>query len=576
LITLIIKNLSKKIKIYSIIAVLFMFISGMLDIISIGIVIPIITLFIDPSVFSSNEIIATITDLLLIDSDEIDAFKLIIYFIIIVILSSLFKIVTLNFSLRLSRRIGAEISSKIFKNILMRPYKENLYSKSNEIVSTLTQRADSLTGLVYQFFSFMSVCLSLFMMLAFSLFINAKYTIVLIFLVLLIYITIGFFSKRVLKSKSKTLYLAVNERTKTMQSALNNLREIILNFSQDELSKIFSKSETSFRKTEANVAFLSMFPRYLLEGLAIIALSIFALILYKLQNNSSEILIILGTIVFATSKLLPIFSQIYTSWSNFYGYHKTLLDVTDLINIKHENKFVREIINSKRFNFNKYIEFKDVYYQYPYSKHQILKKLNFKIKLGEKVAIIGKTGSGKSTIISLLCGLLDDYKGSIHVDNLDIKKINFQEWIKNISHVPQEIFLSNDTIYDNIKFLNEENKEINKKEILRAADLATVTEFADQKENKINTVVGDNGKNLSGGQKQRVGLARGFLKKTKILILDEATNQLDKKTEEKIYNNIEKNFPNITLIVITHNHNLLDFFDKVINLDEDESTITNT
>ena len=575
MITLIIKNLSKKIKIYSIIAVLFMFISGMLDIISIGIVIPIITLFIDSSVFSSNEIVATITDLLLIDSDEIDAFKLIIYFIIIVILSSLFKIVTLNFSLRLSRRIGAEISSKIFKNILMRPYKENLYSKSNEIVSTLTQRADSLTGLVYQFFSFMSVCLSLFMMLAFSLFINAKYTIVLIFLVLLIYITIGFFSKRVLKSKSKTLYLAVNERTKTMQSALNNLREIILNFSQDELSKIFSKSETSFRKTEAHVAFLSMFPRYLLEGLAIIALSIFALILYKLQNNSSEILIILGTIVFATSKLLPIFSQIYTSWSSFYGYHKTLLDVTDLINIKHENKFVREIINSKRFNFNKYIEFKDVYYQYPYSKHQILKKLNFKIKLGEKVAIIGKTGSGKSTIISLLCGLLDDYKGSIHVDNLDIKKINFQEWIKNISHVPQEIFLSNDTIYDNIKFLKDDT-EVDKNELHSAADLATVTEFAEQKENKFNTVVGDNGKNLSGGQKQRVGLARGFLKKTKILILDEATNQLDKKTEEKIYNNIEKNFPNITLIVITHNHNLLDFFDKVINLDEDESTITNT
>lgn len=576
MIKLIIKNVSKKIKIYSIIAVLFMFISGMLDIISIGIVIPIITLFIDPSVFSSNKIIATITDLLLIDSNEIDALKLITYFIIIVILSSLFKIVTLNFSLRLSRKIGAEISSKIFKNILMRPYKENLYSKSNEIVSSLTQRADSLTGLVYQFFSFMSVCLSLFIMLIFSLFINAKYTIVLTFLVLLIYIIIGTFSKRVLKSKSKILYLAVNERTKTMQSALNNLREIILNFSQDELSKIFSKSETSYRKTEAHVAFLSIFPRYLLEGLAIIALSIFALILYKLQNNSSEILIILGTIVFATSKLLPIFSQIYNSWSSFYGYHKTLLDVTDLINIKHENKFVREIENSKRFNFNKYIEFKDVYYQYPYSKNQILKKLNFKIKLGEKVAIIGKTGSGKSTIISLLCGLLDDYKGSIHVDNLDIKKINFQEWIKNISHVPQEIFLSNDTIYDNIKFLNEENKEINKKEILRAADLATVTEFADQKENKINTVVGDNGKNLSGGQKQRVGLARGFLKKTKILILDEATNQLDKKTEEKIYNNIEKNFPNITLIVITHNHNLLDFFDKVINLDEDVSTITNT
>ena len=547
----------------------------MLDIISIGIVIPLITIFVDPSILLNSKIIASITELLLIDIEKIDALKLIIYFILVIILSSIFKILTLYLSLRVSRKIGAEISSKIFKNILMRPYAESLYNKSSEIISSLTQRSDSITGLVYYFFILVSACLSLLLMLTVSLFINSKYTLIIVFVFLLFYITVGIFSKKILKSKSEILLLNVNERTKTMQSALNNLREIIINFSQNKLSGIFSKSETSFRKTEAQVAFLSLYPRYLMEGIAIIALGIFALILFKLQNNSSEILIIIGTMVFAASKLLPYFSQIYNSWSNFYGYHKTLLDIVSLINIKHEQKFVKNSKNEKRFNFNEYIEFKDVTYKYPNSKNQNLKKLNFKIKLGEKVAILGKTGSGKSTVISLLCGLLDGYKGKIFVDGLDIKKINFQEWIKNISYVPQEIFLSNDTIYDNIKFLKNDT-EVDKNELYRAADLATVTEFAEQKENKFNTVVGDNGKNLSGGQKQRVGLARGFLKKTKILILDEATNQLDKKTEEKIYSNIKKNFPNITLIVITHDHNLLDFFDKVINLDEDESTIINT
>ena len=547
----------------------------MLDIISIGIVIPLITIFVDPTILLNSKIIASITELLLIDIEKIDALKLIIYFILVIILSSIFKILTLYLSLRVSRKIGAEISSKIFKNILMRPYAESLYNKSSEIISSLTQRSDSITGLVYYFFILVSACLSLLLMLTVSLFINSKYTLIIVFVFLLFYITVGIFSKKILKSKSEILLLNVNERTKTMQSALNNLREIIINFSQNKLSGIFSKSETSFRKTEAQVAFLSLYPRYLMEGIAIIALGIFALILFKLQNNSSEILIIIGTMVFAASKLLPYFSQIYNSWSNFYGYHKTLLDIVSLINIKHEQKFVKDSKNEKRFNFNEYIEFKDVTYKYPNSKNQNLKKLNFKIKLGEKVAILGKTGSGKSTVISLLCGLLDGYKGKIFVDGLDIKKINFQEWIKNISYVPQEIFLSNDTIYDNIKFLKNDT-EVDKNELYRVADLATVTEFAEQKENKFNTVVGDNGKNLSGGQKQRVGLARGFLKKTKILILDEATNQLDKKTEEKIYSNIKKNFPNITLIVITHNHNLLDFFDKVINLDEDESTIINT
>jgi ATP-binding cassette, subfamily B, bacterial PglK len=553
---------------------LFIFVSGMLDIISIGIVVPLITLFVDPNILLNSKTIISIAELLLIDVVKIDALTLIIYFILVIILSSLFKILTLYFSLRVSKKIGAEISSKIFKNILMRPYAESLYNKSSEIISSLTQRADSITGLVYYFFVLVTACLSLLLMLTVSLFLNSKYTLIILFVFLLFYITVGIFSKKILKSKSEILLLSVNERTKTMQSALNNLREIIINFSQNELSGIFSKSETSYRKTEAQVAFLSLYPRYLMEGITIIALGVFALILFKLQNNSSEILIIIGTMVFAASKLLPYFSQIYNSWSNFYGYHKTLLDIVSLINIKHEQKFVKNSKDEKEFSFNEYVEFKDVTYKYPNSKNQNLKKLNFKIKLGEKIAIIGKTGSGKSTVISLLCGLLDDYKGNIFVDSLDIKKINFQGWIRNISYVPQEIFLSNDTIYDNIKFLKDDT-EVDKNELHRAADLATVTEFAEQKENKINTVVGDNGKNLSGGQKQRVGLARGFLKKTKILILDEATNQLDKKTEEKIYNNIEKNFPNITLIVITHNHNLLDFFDKVINLDEDESTITN-
>lgn len=551
------------------------FVSGMLDIISIGIVVPLIAIFVDPNILLNNKIIISITELLLIDIEKIDALKLIIYFILVIISSSLFKILTLYFSLRISRQIGAEISSKIFKNILMRPYAESLYNKSSEIISSLTQRADSITGLVYYFFILVTACLSLLLMLSVSLFINAKYTLIIVFVFLLFYTTIGLISKKILKAKSEILLLSVNERTKTMQSALNNLREIIINFSQNELSGIFSKSETSFRKTEAQVAFLSIYPRYLMEGITIIAFSVFALILFKLQNNSSEILVIIGTMVFAASKLLPYFSQIYNSWSSFYGYHKTLLDIVSLISIKHEKKFVKNSKNEKRFSFNEYVEFKDVAYKYPNSINQNLKKLNFKIKLGEKVAIIGKTGSGKSTVISLLCGLLDGYKGNIFVDGLDIKKINFQEWLKNISYVPQEIFLSNDTIYDNIKFLKNDT-EVDKDELNRAADLATVTEFVEQKENKINTVVGDNGKNLSGGQKQRVGLARGFLKKTKILILDEATNQLDKKTEEKIYSNIKKNFPNITLIVITHNHNLLDFFDKVINLDEDELTITNT
>ena len=147
---------------------LFIFVSGMLDIISIGIVVPLITLFVDPNILLNSKTIISIAELLLIDVVKIDALTLIIYFISVIILSSLFKILTLYFSLRVAKKIGAEISSKIFKNILMRPYVESLYNKSSEIISSLTQRSDSITGLVYYFFILVSACLSLLLMLTLS------------------------------------------------------------------------------------------------------------------------------------------------------------------------------------------------------------------------------------------------------------------------------------------------------------------------------------------------------------------------------------------------------------------------
>ncbi|WP_435151284.1 ABC transporter ATP-binding protein [Candidatus Pelagibacter bacterium nBUS_44] len=566
MIKILLKQLTKKTKISSILAILFMFVSGLLDTISIGLVIPLITVFIDPNVFLNNEIIKKISQVLLIDLNNLTAIKMIIYFVGVVILSSIFKLLTLKLSLVLSRKVGSEISSKVFKKIIMRPYKENLYSKSNEIISSLTQRMDSLTGLTYHFFSFISVSMTLLVMLVFALTISFKITIIVLLSIIFFYIIIATYTKKILKKKSQILYLAVNERTKVMQNALNSLREIIINFSQDKLGEIFSKYERTYRQTEAQVSFLSLFPRYVLEGFAIILLTIFALILFTLETNSSEILIILGTIVFATSKLLPLFSQCYIAWSMFYGYHKTVGDVVEMMLFEEDKRFVKNEKDIKNFPFKHSIEFKNISYKYPNSEKEIIKNLNFKINSGEKIAIIGKTGSGKSTIVSLLSGLLNDYGGEINVDGIDLKDIKFQEWISNFSHVPQEIFLSNDSIYENIKFLNKKNNNYDE-EIINAANIAAVTEFSEQKENKLYYNVGDNGKNLSGGQKQRIGLARAFLQKRKILILDEATNQLDSKMEETIFKNIIDNFKDITLIVITHKKNDLDFFDKIINLD---------
>ena len=213
------------------------------------------------------------------------------------------------------------------------------------------------------------------------------------------------------------------------------------------------------------------------------------------------------------------------------------------------------------------IVFDNVSFTYPDSGIEALKDLSFTIKKGETFAILGKTGSGKSTIANLLLRLNDPSKGSLKVNDHNLKEVNLYQHRERLGYVPQEVFLFSDTIKGNIAF-GDVNKEQDKNEVLSAAKKAAIHDNIESFEAGYETVVGERGVTLSGGQKQRVSIARALLKSPDVLLLDDCLSAVDTETEEEILSNIDRITKNKTTIIVSHRISSAKNADKIIVLDD--------
>jgi ABC-type multidrug transport system fused ATPase/permease subunit len=276
---------------------------------------------------------------------------------------------------------------------------------------------------------------------------------------------------------------------------------------------------------------------------------------------------VLRALALGAQRLLPLMQLIYTGRTQLVGNRQVLQEVLDLLEAPIPEEYLPDTPREP-VPFEKSIALKNVWFAYD-SATPVLRNLNFTIRKGAKVGFIGKTGSGKSTTIDLIMGLLEPTKGSVQIDGKALNARTRRGWQQQIAHVPQAIFLSDSSIAENIAF-GVDREKVDMDRVREAARKAALAVFSEAMPQQYDTAVGERGVRLSGGQRQRIGIARALYKRASVLVFDEATSALDNQTESAVMEAIAALGRDLTVILIAHRLSTVAVCDEVIRLEAGE------
>ena len=493
----------------------------------------------------------------------------IILFISFIITSSLLRLYNLRLLTLTTSLISVEIATKLFSNYIYQTYEEHISDRTDNFVNLCTREIERFTESIGGLFNLCTSSTTSLAILITLIFINPKITISLIIIFSITYFIISKLTiKRFIKN-GKFISNSGKKQIQIIQESSLGFVEMLLHSNQSLLKKNYYNNEKILRSKSLENNFLSLAPKFIIEAILIIGAVLLVSLVQLNQNlDSGYILPTLGVLALGGQKLLPSINQIYGGISSIRANSIAVKSInstfTKITNIYKDDEFSNDSNNLIEFDNLNLI---DVDFAYR-NKKIILKNINLEIKKGEKIGLIGTTGSGKTTLINLIMGLLKPTKGEIKINDKSLfssfdSKNNISDWQSSISHVPQEIFLKDGNIAENISY-GDNNFNQNISEIKKLARISQLDDLIKKNKEGIFFQVGERGSNLSGGQKQRIGIARALYKKSSFLILDEATSALDNETEAKLIENIEKYFPKLTVISIAHRISSLKNYDKII------------
>ncbi len=481
---------------------------------------------------------------------------------IIFILKSFFLIYLSWVQSKFGSTLTYELNNKLFKGYLNQDYFFHLNNNSAILLRNI-QNIGQFTAVTQALINLsveISLVVSIF---AFMVFIEPLGSIsVAIFLLIFVGLFQSFTRKKLLKwGYLKQKYSG--EANMYLLQGLGGVRDIKIYGKENYFSNQFSKVNKELTNLMVKYGITNLLPRIYLELISILGLVTLVLIMLFQDNDPARLIGVIGVFSIAAYRLIPSMNRIMSSTQVFKNSKASIdlifSEILEIEKIVEKNdKFNHEI------NFNNSISFENVSFSYPSSNKSVLNNISIDFKKGDYVGIVGGSGAGKSTMIDLLIGLYNPTNGCIKIDNinlLDCKK----SWQNKIGYVPQNIYLFDDTILNNIAF-GIPTDEINLEKLRTALIEAELFDFVESLPDGLNTKIGERGSRLSGGQKQRIGIARALYNNPSIIIFDEATNSLDKLTEKKIIESIDKLKGVRTIISITHNTSTIAKCDKIYQI----------
>jgi len=542
-----------------------MFLVSILEAFSIGLIFPISQL-----IFNDDKVFLK---LLFFDNKNENILFLIFLFIFIIILKNIFfSFVHYRISV-FSENIRNNLARFIFNKYIFTDYLEYLKLKPGETIRNLSSYPSIYQQYIFTGISLIQEIFIVFMITTILLVTSFNATILGLISILFIVIFSKFIFKKRLKNIGMTLAENTAKYSKYIHFSMSCIKDIKLFQSENEFEKRFNNFFEKYSKASALNQFLNSLPKFLAEIYLTIIMGILFLYIHLSGLNIENYLSTMSVFAVAALRLLPSGSKIIINNNTISFLNPMISDILDLFKKQNNDKIktvVEDIITKNlkdTYDEKNYFEVKDLNFHFLNGKNKIETKLinlSFKIQKNSIFGIIGKSGSGKSTLLNIICGLINPISGAILYKNQDIRNLK-DSWKKKIGYVPQEVKIFDDTLLNNITMYNREFLKNDKINIY--LDILNLKEFVDTLPEGLQTILGSEGIELSVGQKQRIGLLRAIIRDPEILILDETTSSLDKKTEDLILSFINKIKKNKTIIFISHDQNLSNIYDEKINLD---------
>ncbi|WGZ96167.1 MAG: ABC transporter ATP-binding protein [Candidatus Thiothrix putei] len=558
------RHLGKKRRSQFLLLLIMMLMTMFAEVISIGAVIPFLTALTTPELLFNAEWFKFVVVGLGISSSKQLLLPLTMTFIAAAAFSAGMRILLLWANSRLTVAMGVQLRSELYTLALYQPYEYHAANNSSDLISMTTEKVANViySGVLHVLMLVSALVMSIAVIVTLML-VNIWVALVAFAVLGGGYVLMGFLVRQRIEKNSQIIALNQPLAVKCMQEGLGGIRDVIIGGSQPVFSHLYTSVVSRIQTASIQNIFLGSLPKPVLE---VIGVTLIVLLAYGLQaygNQQQAVLPVLGALALGAQRLLPSLQQVYFSWSIIKSSQAVLADVNQYIAQADPLRKPQPLIQP--LSFQDAITLQNVSFRYAGTDSWVLRDIELRIPKGARVGFIGETGSGKSTLVDIVMGLLSPTQGQLLVDGVAAERLGMSAWQANIAHVPQSIFLSDTSMTENIAF-GVPLAKIDLERVKQAAKQAHIATFIENLPDGYQTLVGERGVRLSGGQRQRIGIARALYKQASVIVFDEATSALDNETEANVMEAIESLSNNLTIIIIAHRLSTLRKCDVIYNI----------
>lgn len=540
-----------------------MLVGAFAEVVSLGAIVPFLAILADPVQALQRPLVAQMVATLGLGDAQNIRWQFTLLFAITAVAAGVVRFVLIYVIAKVNYGIGHELGAEVYRRTLYQPYAVHVARNSSKIMGGLN-KVDIVVGVIFNLLTTGSAILMALFIIAALVLIDPLVATAALIGFGSIYVFVSVLTRKRLASNSRVINLASNTRVQSVQEGLGGIRDVLLDHAQPLYARRFNRIDWALRQAQASNSIIGPSPRFAVEALGMVLIALLGYTMTASGGGIAAAIPTLGALALGAQRLMPLLQQTYQGWVAVSGNRQVLIDVVELL----QQPVARETqAQLAPLPFDREIRLEKVSFRYQLQLPLVLHQLDLTIAKGARVGFIGTTGSGKSTAMDLLMGLLQPSTGQILVDGIPLTATTQLAWQRNVAHVPQAIFLTDSSFAENIAF-GVPAGQIDGARVRQAAQQAQISEFIESSPEGYAAMVGERGVRLSGGQRQRIGIARALYKQAKVLVFDEATSALDSETENTVMQAIKNLGRDLTVLVIAHRLTTLSDCNVIYRLDQ--------